>query len=726
MKRLKQILKMKNKLAILSSCIFILFLGVFQGAFAQIKSFTYPVASGQAFLSDKYDVFVKVGNEPEQKLQVLKSDVNYRTMYDGDWMKNENKDRTFSFVQLDYNKVASGLTFRVVKKFGDNSSSAVISPKSYKYAAQVSGKELTFKMNDNQKYMSINFVGTDNETATHKWIRHMLCIFVDPPEANKPSKTGAGVVVYSKTVSATTLANASTIYFPAGYHNLREFANGGLINSDGQITIKSGQSLYLEGGSFLEGIVKRTAYQDENQKIYGRGILTGRQYYWKNHPQFDSLVHKEYSQILEVGNNAEVSGIMYMESPNHGLVGRKVNVNNVKFLGWHSNHDGIRIGAGSEVANTFSRAVDDHFYNFDIYVHDCVLWAGHNGAILTYGWGGMAADKPYQCGSSLFENIDIINPEWTSLGNNNGLIMSQVGYNHPISDYGTGITKTVMRNIRMEGTIPAITNLKPRSSGTGNVAVKVPTAEVSFVGDLLLENISVEKVFTKGLIRGSADPDFNGTKKWLIKDCEFKNISIAGNCVTESNKAEYFTIDANTIQNVKFNCILPNIPPTVTLTAPVNNALFNAPASVTLTATASDKDGTVANVKFYSGTTLLATDNTAPYSYTWGNVVGGLYNITAVATDDDGATTTSTAASITVNTVIKAFPNPTTGILNLPEVLVNDKFSIISGTTGNIILSKTITQNGTSELDITNQPNGNYIIQLVRNNLTVTRQISKQ
>ncbi len=636
---------MKHKSIGLLSCIVLFVVGVLQGSFAQIKTYSYPVAAGEAFLSDKYDVYVKVGNESEQKLQVLMSDVNYRTNYDGDWLANENKDRTFSFVHLDYNKLATGsLTFRVVKKFGNNATSAVISPKSYKYSAQISGKELKFTMNDNQKYISINFVGTDNEAGKYKWIKHMLCIFVDPAETNKPSKTGTGVVVYSKTTSATALANATTIYFPAGYYNLRNYANGGLITSDGQITIKSGQSIYLEGGAFLEGIIKRKDYNDVNQKVYGRGIITGRQYYWTSHPKFDSLIHKKYGQLIEVGNNSEVSGIMYMESPNHGLTGRKVLVNNVKFLGWHSNNDGIRIGEGSEVKNTFSRAVDDHFYNFDIYVHDCVLWAGYNGAILTYGWGGeKKADPAYSSGSSLLENIDIINPEWISLGNNNGLIMSQVGYNHPISDYGTGVSKTVLRNIRIEGSIPGIANLKPRSGGTGNIAIKVPTAQVSYMGNLLLENISVENVFsnTKSLIRGGADPDYDGDKKWLVKDCEFKNLSIAGKCVNETNKGDYFTIETNTTQNIKFNC----------------------------------------------------TSTTSPIS--------------------PDATT------------IKAFPNPTTGILTLPEVFANDQISVISEQTGNTVLSKTITQNGSTELNITNQPIGNYVIQIIRNNVRLTRQISK-
>jgi len=89
-------------------------------------------------------------------------------------------------------------------------------------------------------------------------------------------------------------------------------------------------------------------------------------------------------------------------------------------------------------------------------------------------------------------------------------------------------------------------------------------------------------------------------------------------------------------------------PPTVSITAPANGATYTAPASITITATASDSDGTVTKVDFYAGNTLLGTATAAPYSFTWNNVAAGTYNLTAVATDNGNATTTSTAVSVTV------------------------------------------------------------------------------
>ena len=89
-------------------------------------------------------------------------------------------------------------------------------------------------------------------------------------------------------------------------------------------------------------------------------------------------------------------------------------------------------------------------------------------------------------------------------------------------------------------------------------------------------------------------------------------------------------------------------PPTVSITSPTNGASFNAPASITISANASDSDGTVSRVDFYQGTTLIGTATTAPFSTNWNNVTAGSYSLTAKATDNLGAQTTSTAVNITV------------------------------------------------------------------------------
>ncbi|SHJ13002.1 Por secretion system C-terminal sorting domain-containing protein [Hymenobacter daecheongensis DSM 21074] len=99
------------------------------------------------------------------------------------------------------------------------------------------------------------------------------------------------------------------------------------------------------------------------------------------------------------------------------------------------------------------------------------------------------------------------------------------------------------------------------------------------------------------------------------------------------------------------NCLVSasNVPPTVSMTAPTaSGAVFAAPATIVLAANAADSDGTIAKVEFFQGTTLLGQDLTAPYTYTWTGVIGDTYSLTAKATDNGNANTTSTPVSVLV------------------------------------------------------------------------------
>ena len=95
--------------------------------------------------------------------------------------------------------------------------------------------------------------------------------------------------------------------------------------------------------------------------------------------------------------------------------------------------------------------------------------------------------------------------------------------------------------------------------------------------------------------------------------------------------------------------VIANAAPAVNLTSPTANSVLAAPASFTLTAGATDSDGTITKVDFYNGTILIGTATTAPYSFDWPNVPAGAYTITAIATDNAGAQTSSTAVAVTSN-----------------------------------------------------------------------------
>lgn len=84
-----------------------------------------------------------------------------------------------------------------------------------------------------------------------------------------------------------------------------------------------------------------------------------------------------------------------------------------------------------------------------------------------------------------------------------------------------------------------------------------------------------------------------------------------------------------------------NVPPTVTVTNPPNGAVLSAPATIALAATASDSDGSVANVQFFQGTASLATVTSSPYSVMVNDLGAGDYTFSAVATDNGGLSATN-------------------------------------------------------------------------------------
>lgn len=105
----------------------------------------------------------------------------------------------------------------------------------------------------------------------------------------------------------------------------------------------------------------------------------------------------------------------------------------------------------------------------------------------------------------------------------------------------------------------------------------------------------------------------------------------------------------------------PNVPPTVSITNPVPGTVFAAPANVTIQAPASDTDGTVTNVQFLVGSTVLSNAATAPFSAVTNNLAAGSYTLSAIASDNNGATATN---QVTISVV-----TPVSVLLSAPQGL---------------------------------------------------------
>ena len=102
-----------------------------------------------------------------------------------------------------------------------------------------------------------------------------------------------------------------------------------------------------------------------------------------------------------------------------------------------------------------------------------------------------------------------------------------------------------------------------------------------------------------------------------------------------------------TAQSVAVEIEVTSQPPTVTWIQPAPNALVGLGLQTSLIADAVDLDGTVMQVEFFAGSQSLGVATQIPFETPWIPTAPGDYALTAVATDDSGASSTSTVNTVT-------------------------------------------------------------------------------
>ena len=178
-----------------------------------------------------------------------------------------------------------------------------------------------------------------------------------------------------------------------------------------------------------------------------------------------------------------------------------------------------------------------------------------------------------------------------------------------------------------------------------------------------------------------------------------------------------------------------NAAPTAAIASPTNNASFLSRPNLVISARAGDSNGWVTSVEFFAGATSLGVVSNQPFAFgpfrrlavrsgkaalppilpapqnnpywiIWTNVPPGAYALTAVATDNAGLQTTSTAVNITVTTTLPVpavrIAAPTSGS-SFPS---NSAISLVAaaGETGNGIATVEFLNQGTSLGTVTNNP----------------------
>ncbi|HVU24052.1 MAG TPA: Ig-like domain-containing protein [Opitutus sp.] len=192
------------------------------------------------------------------------------------------------------------------------------------------------------------------------------------------------------------------------------------------------------------------------------------------------------------------------------------------------------------------------------------------------------------------------------------------------------------------GTAPGISLISPVNSSTSPVGAPLTLSATTSLGaglvtqvDFFANNIPIGT--TTAPTTGQGSPPFF-TITWTPAASGtyvFKAVATdtGGNRTTSSN----VTVT-----------VLPNTPPTVSLTGPTGNSSYTLGSGVIVAATAGDSDGAVAEVSFFANGVLIASLNSPPYLFSWVPQAAGSYQITARATDNSGAVTTSSARVVTV------------------------------------------------------------------------------
>ncbi|MUP45431.1 hypothetical protein E0K83_06685, partial [Gramella sp. BOM4] len=237
-------------------------------------------------------------------------------------------------------------------------------------------------------------------------------------------------------------------------------------------------------------------------------------------------------------------------------------------------------------------------------------------------------------------------------------------------DLTSSTSEIVTITVEDPNVLPTISITSPLNNDTFTAP-----AEILITADAADSDGAISQVeFFEGT--NSLGVDTDGSDGWSVNwtgvsASNYKLTAIATDDDLESTTSEIVSI---TVED-------PNVLPTVVITSPLETDSFTAPADILITADASDADGSIAQVEFFEGANSLGvdTDSSDGWSFSWTGVVSGSYGLTAVATDNEGGSTTSSVINNALPTVTITYPLETDSFTAPADILITADASDADG-----------------------------------------------
>jgi uncharacterized repeat protein (TIGR02059 family) len=185
--------------------------------------------------------------------------------------------------------------------------------------------------------------------------------------------------------------------------------------------------------------------------------------------------------------------------------------------------------------------------------------------------------------------------------------------------------------------------------------------------------------------------------------------------------------------------VVSNEAPIVQIFNPIKGNVYNQLSSITIDATATDPDGTISKVEFYNGAVRLVELTSPPYTYLWKDVAAGNYTISAIATDNQNATTISAPVEFVVgenvkydanSDIVNLYPNPNNGQFSVEfanPLQSETSEIIISDLSGKQVYNEPISNEEIlKHFDLSDIKSGMYVMMIKNKEISFTKKFIKE